>query len=366
MKKVLLSANSSWYIYNFRKNLIKEIIKNYEVIVCAPKDRFSNEIELLGAKYVELDFKPKSRNIFSEILVIIRFFIVYLKIRPDIVLQFTPKNNIYGSVVSWFLGIKCLNNIAGLGRVFSEISLTSKFVKLLYKISHSHVSHIYFQNSRDQKLFHEMNIGIGNSNLLPGSGVDLDLFYPKNFFPKNKVFLLLARLIPEKGIFEYVEAARNILQNNPEITFNLIGFIDDSKNNPLKNELIDKWHEEGLINYLGEKDNVSKYIDESSCIVLPSYYAEGTPKSLLEAIASGKPIITTDNVGCADVVQEEKNGYLCEMRSSQSLIKAMKKLISLSNDELLQMGQNSRDLAKEKYDEKIIIGQYLKQIQEIT
>lgn len=366
MKKVLLSANSAWYIYNFRKNLIKEISRDCTVIVCAPKDRFSRKIEQLGAKYIELDFEPKSRNIFSEILVLVRFFIAYSKIKPDIVLHFTPKNNIYGSMVSWFLGIKCLNNIAGLGRVFTKESLTSKFIKFLYKISNSHVNHIFFQNKRDQNLFHKMSIGKNNSTLLPGSGVDLELFFPKNYFPKNKTFLLLARLIPEKGIFEYVDAAREILLDNPEITFNLIGFIEASATNPISKELIDKWQQEGLINYMGAKDDVSKYIDESSCVVLPSYYAEGTPKSLLEAIASGKPIITTDNVGCADVILDGKNGFMCEMRSSQSLIEAMKKLISLTNNDLILMGQNSRKLAKKKYDEKIIINHYLKQIKKIA
>jgi glycosyltransferase involved in cell wall biosynthesis len=197
-------------------------------------------------------------------------------------------------------------------------------------------------------------------DILPGSGVDTKRFRPTLKEENGKIrFLHISRMIWEKGIGEYVEAARRIKAKYPNVEFCLLGFLDVDNPGAISREQMDEWVEEGVINYLGVSDNVDEVISTADCIVLPSYYREGTPKTLLESASSGKPIITTDNVGCRDVVDHGVNGYLCEPRSSEDLAKKIEMFLALSEKEKRIMGANSRKKIKNEFDEKIVIGKYL-------
>ena len=304
MKKIIISANSSWYVYNFRASTIVMLVNaGFSVYVVAPKDSYSEKLKSLGAEYVDLPLKSDSTNLISELKSLFSLFSIYKTILPSIALHFTPKNNIYGTIASKILGIKVINNISGLGVMKKKNLLFQGFIKFLY-LSQNLADHIFFQNKSDKKAIESLIINKKKLELLPGSGVNLSKFKFKRLkFDKKVKFLLFSRLIKEKGIYEYVSSARIIKKtSNDHVEFGLLGFIDESNHNSIKMSEILDWEKKGLINYYGVSDNVEEYIEESDCVVLPSFYGEGTPKSLLEALAIGRPIITTKIPGCVDVV----------------------------------------------------------------
>lgn len=365
MPSIVLSANTSWYIYNFRFNIIKELIKSgFKVIIVAPRDSHTYKLEAMGIVYNQISFDQYSKNIFKEILIIFKFFFIYRRLSPDIVLNFTPKNNIYGALACRVLNIPVINNISGLGTVFVKKNLTSYVVKLLYSFSSSKINYIFFQNTRDQNIFNSIEkIKKIPSSLLPGSGVDLKKFKFKSYEESKDIkFLLCSRMLKEKGILEYLYAAKNIKKDyKNKVEFRLLGPTDIKNPSSIKYSTLKRWHDSGVIKYMGFTDDVLTELINADCFVLPSYYSEGTPKSLLEAAAVGRPIITTENPGCKEVI-DNNNGILCESRSVYSLELAMRQFLNLSNEQKNEMSKNSRLLAEKRYDEKIVIETYLEVI----
>jgi glycosyltransferase involved in cell wall biosynthesis len=254
-----------------------------------------------------------------------------------------------------------INNIAGLGTLFIKESAVTKIAKILYKVSQSKADKVFFQNRDDLAFF--TGKGIVNAekcDVLPGSGVDTNRFKPEYKAENKKIrFLLIARMIWEKGIGEYVNAAREIKKTYPNVEFCLLGFLDVQNPGAITKNEMNEWVEEGVINYLGVSDKVDEVIKSADCVVLPSYYREGTPKTLLESGSSGKPIITTDSVGCRDVVDHGVNGYICEPRSWEDLKEKIEMFLALTHDEKLEMGRQSREKIKREFDEKIVIDKYL-------
>lgn len=370
MKKILISANTSWYIFNFRKNTIKALIANgYKVITLAATCEKKQDLENLGAEFIQLQFNPKGTNIFSEALTLIKFLNFYRKIQPDLILHFTTKNNLYGSMAASILGIKVINNVSGLGKLFIKDGIKKNFMKLLYRISYNNSHYIFFQNKRDFDEFCAFMPKIKlRSCIIPGSGVDLNKFKINSPTKPSKdiSFLFFSRMLKDKGINILIESIRNLKSRhkNFNMQFNLLGFTDPADEDYVSISDINVWEKEGLVKYHGETDDVHRYISSSDCIILPSFYREGTPKSLLEALAMSKPIITTNLPGCADTVDDGKNGYLCEPQSVKSLTEAIEKFINLSFDERITMGQLSRKKAELVYDEKIIISEYSKRIRQ--
>lgn len=363
MKDIAITANTSWYIYNFRKNTILKLQScGYKVLIIAPHDNYTPKLKNLGCKYINICIDKNGKNILNDFFTIVKFYLIFKKNDIKVVLNFTSKNNIYSTFAAYINGIKVINNISGLGANFTKKSFTSLIMKLLYKLSQPLANVIFFQNKEDMILFENNNIGLNIKKILiPGSGVDLKRFkFSNNNNPKKLNFLMSSRLIKEKGIYLYYEAAKYFKTKYKEkIEFNLIGFVD--KNNPssIDIEEIKLWKSSKIINYLGATDNIEEIIKNMDCIILPSYYSEGVPKSLLEGAAMGKPIITTNNVGCKEVVDHGFNGYLVEPRSLDSLIVGIKKFINLTKDERLKMGVKSRQKAEINFDEEIIINKYL-------
>ncbi|MGE6295699.1 glycosyltransferase family 4 protein [Aeromonas media] len=368
--KISITANTSWYIYNFRRNTIVALVNaGYEVIVISPDSEYKERLEGLGCKCIQITMQRWGKNPLFDLKTFFDFYLIFKREKIFITLNFTPKNNIYATFAAKLSNVKVINNIAGLGVAFIHDNFFSKLVSLLYKLSQKNADFIFFQNEDDRKLF--TNLGIVSSNKsdrLPGSGVDLSRFeYSPLIVKKESIrFLLVARLIAEKGIYLYVEAARQLKPLYPTVEFCLLGPLDASSSSAITNEEIEEWKEEGLINYLGFTDSVEIELRKADCIVLPSYYREGVPKSLLEAGAIGRPIITTDNVGCKEVVDNEYNGFLCEPKSVISLTSCLKKFIELEFYEKETMGFNSRKKIQQKFDEKIIIDKYLSEINKIV
>lgn len=369
MRSVAISANTSWYLYNFRKNTILSLIESgYNVTAISPKDDYSKKLQELGVNYIDIDIDKGGTNPLNDLKTLFRFNQIYRANSYDIVLNFTPKNNIYSTLAAKFNNIKVINNIAGLGVLFINESLTSRLARLLYKISHKKVDKVFFQNEDDRLLFLENKLAKENiTDRLPGSGADLSRF---SFSPSSDDgivrFLLIARMLYDKGIGHYVEAARELkAKYGDNVEFNLLGFLDVDNPSAVSKKDMQGWVDEGIVNYLGVSDEVEKEIAKADCMVLPSFYREGVPKSLLEAGAMGKPIVTTDNVGCRETVDDGVNGYLCELRSTCSLVNALEKIINLSHEERIDMGLKSRKKIEAEFDEKIVINKYLDAINEL-
>jgi len=360
---IAISANTSWYIYNFRKNTIISLIEQgYKIMAIAPQDEYSNKLSELGCQLIHIDIDQGGTNPVRDLKTLFDFQLIYRKYSIDVVLNFTPKNNIYSTLAASLNGTKSINNIAGLGILFINESITSKIARFLYKISQSKASKLFFQNEDDRKLFLNKKITTTvETDRLPGSGVDLSRFIVSPTSNDGTVrFLLIARMLYDKGIGQYVEAARVLkAKHGHNVELCLLGFLDVNNPSAVSKQDMQSWVDEGIVNYLGTSDNVEQEIAKVDCMVLPSYYREGVPKSLLEAGAMGKPIVTTDNVGCRETVDDGINGFLCEPRSSASLIEKLELIMNMTHVERLAMGEKSRIKIESEFDERIVINKYL-------
>jgi glycosyltransferase involved in cell wall biosynthesis len=365
---IAISSNTSWYLYNFRKNTILALIEQgYQVVAIAPEDEYSTKLSELGCEFIHINIDQGGTNPVRDFKTFFDFYRIYQVKNIDVVLNFTPKNNIYSTLAANFNGTKSINNIAGLGILFINESITSKIARFLYKISQTKASKLFFQNEDDRALFLEKKISTTvETERLPGSGVDLTRFTLTPAPDDGKVrFLLIARMLYDKGIAQYVEAARALKEKfTDKVEFQLLGFLDVNNPSAVSKEDMQAWVDEGIVNYLGISDIVEQDIAKIDCMVLPSYYREGVPKSLLEAGAMGKPIVTTDNVGCRETVDDGVNGYLCELRSTESLIEKLELIINKSHHERLAMGEKSRLKIQNEFDENIVINKYLQAIKE--
>jgi glycosyltransferase involved in cell wall biosynthesis len=366
-KRIIIVANTSWYLFNFRLNLMLHLQKlGYEMIAVAPLDDYSSHFAAHGIQFNEMPMDNKGTNPFKDSLLILRFFLLFLKLKPGCILSYTPKCNIYGALAANFLNIPIINNVAGLGTAFIRENLVTKIVKWLYIVSLRKSAKIFFQNKDDLALFIDKRLVKAElTDLLPGSGVDVHRFTPaENPSPRTKfVFLLVARMLKDKGIIELVEATQLLKKQYPHIECQLLGFLDAKNPSAISSKEMQAWVEEGAVNYLGVSDSVVDFLRSADCIVLPSYYREGVPRSLLEAASVGKPIITTDAVGCREVVDDGINGFLCEPRNVNDLKAKMEKILLLPEAERIQMGCNGRNKALKQFDEKIVIDRYVKTIE---
>ena len=364
-KKIVLSSNTSWYIYNFRSGLVKKLLKDYEVTVIAPKDKYSKKLINLGCRYFDIYIDNKGTNPINDLRTLWQYLKLYKRIKPDIALHFTIKPNIYGNIASLFLKIPVINTITGLGTVFIKENFITFIAKVLYKVALKN-SFVFFQNKNDKDLFLKYNlITTQNVDVLPGSGVDIQKFKPIETKKDNIFkFLLIARMLWDKGIGEYVEAAKIIKQKYKDVEFLLVGPIGVDNPTAIPKEQIDKWQKERLVKYLGTTDDVRNMIAMADCVVLPSY-REGMPKALLEAAAMEKPLIATNIAGCKEVVEDGINGYLCKIRDAKDLADKMEKMLNLSKDKRKAMGKAGREKMIKQFDENIVINRYLETIDKI-
>ncbi|MEV3826264.1 glycosyltransferase family 4 protein [Aeromonas caviae] len=370
MTTVAITANTSWYLFNFRRNTIIALIENgYDVVAIAPRDHYSTKLEALGAQFVHLSIEQSGTNPINDFKTLLGFRRAFLQHKIDLVLNFTPKNNIYGTFAAKLCNVKAINNIAGLGILFINESFTAKIARVLYKLSQRYAGKIFFQNEDDRKLFLDNRMAqIGVTDRLPGSGVDLTRFVITPAIDDGVIrFLLIARMLYDKGVGHYVDAARILKKKyGSRVEFNLLGFLDVNNPSAVSKTQMQNWVDEGIVNYLGTSDHVETEIAKADCVVLPSYYREGVPKSLLEAGAMGKAVVTTDNVGCRETVDHCVNGFLCEPRSTASLVAQLERFIAMTYQERISMGIKSREKIEREFDEKFIISKYLEAIKALT
>jgi len=366
--RVAIVLNTSWNIYNFRQGLVNSFIKQgHQVIAIAPRDKYTIFLEEMGCDFYPVTMDNQGTNPLKDLNYAHQLYKAYKTLKPDFVLQFTIKPNIYGTFASYLLKIPTINNVCGLGTVFLNSGFSSFLAKKLYKFAFKLPNQVFFQNQDDLDLFLEKKlIKESITDLVPGSGVPLDKFKPK--FAQNNdffTFLVVSRVIYDKGIVEYAEAAKILKEKGIKAKFQLLGSQDDNDKRCISSETLKAWQEEGLIEYLGTSDDVASIMQKADCVVLPSY-REGTPRSLLEAASLGKAIVTTDIAGCKQTVEDGKNGFLCEVQNAEDLATKMEKIYSLDDNTLQEMGKYSRKKMEDEFDEKIVIKQYWKAIKSIT
>ncbi|MBT9137758.1 MAG: N,N'-diacetylbacillosaminyl-diphospho-undecaprenol alpha-1,3-N-acetylgalactosaminyltransferase [Syntrophomonadaceae bacterium] len=370
-KKILIVSSTTQTLYNFRIGLLRALRDNkFDVRAIAKREEFDKKLEEEGFKCIFLQYLDrKGVNPIEDIKLMLELRRIYREEKPDLIIHYTIKPNIYGSIVSRFTGTTSFCMITGLGYAFTKKGVLLKVVKLLYKISLGFTKKIFFQNDDDRKLFIEEGIAPSDKSVLLSGGVDTEYFSPevcRNLNKKNSnnlSFLLIARMLWDKGIGEFVKAAGIVKKRFPDTEFQLLGFIDKGNPSVIPEGKIKDWEREGLIKHLGSTDDVRPFICKSSCVVLPSY-REGIPHSLLEAMAMAKPIITTDSAGCKEVVENGKNGFLVPVKDAEALASAIERFINLSEVRKIKMGEYSREKAIKEFDEKPIIKICLKHIED--
>lgn len=367
--RIGIVINTSWNIVNFRQGLMKALInEGYNVYAIAPQDNYSAQLADLGVEFVPVKMAPKGQNPWQDYRLTRTLKTIYRDLKLDFVLQYTIKPNIYGALAARSLPTKVINNVSGLGTTFIRDNWLTKIVKNLYRKSFKYADHVFFQNPEDQVLFTQAHlVSVHKTSLLPGSGINTQQFKFQPQEPSETIkFLMPARLLIDKGIMEYIDAARRMKQTyGDSVQFISCGKAENNPQLGLSDRQMEQYSEEGIVHYLGHVDHVLLLIAEVDVIVLPSY-REGTPRCLLEAASVGRFMITTDVPGCREVVVHGESGLLARAKETDSLYHCMQDYMKMSVGERKTLVLNARKRAEDKFEESIVVAEYLKKIKQLS
>lgn len=371
---ILFVGNTAWSMYNFRRGLFSYLSDlGFKIIIAAPEDEYAVKLEQQGFQYVPLrKLNAKGYNPLNDYIFYNELLDIYRACQPRMIFHYTIKPNIYGTLAASKLGIASVAITTGLGYTFTHKGIVSSIARQLYRRSLPKADEIWFLNEEDRQIFIDNNIIPGHKSfLLPGEGIDTDHFSPgheqQNPAEGNKYmrFILSARLISDKGIKEFAEASRILKAKGYKFESVLIGFMDVLNPKSISKAQISSWESEGIIKYLGVTENILPFLQESDCVVLPSFYREGIPRTLLEGASMAKVIITTDNVGCREVLDDGITGFLCKIKDPVDLALKMERVILMPSSERSEMGKKGREKMITMFDEKIIKNIYLAKIKEL-
>lgn len=367
--KIAVIENGLLSTYTMRDGLMKRLLQEgYDVTVLTHTNSFVTQVEKTGLKVINIG--SGNVNPVKVSKYIYNLYSALKKIDPDVCLTFSIRPAIWGNFITRYLNIPTITNITGVGPLFTSKNLAYRIARSIYRNALSKTGKVFFQNFDDMNLFLEKKfVRKEIAERLPGSGVDYTLFSPREPMVKNNgnfIFLFIGRLIKDKGIFEFVEAARIINKKYPSTLFNVIGpfWQQNLRSNTITKSVLQNWITEGIIDYQGEKKDVKKFIAEADCVVLPSY-REGTSNTLLEAASMEKPVITTNTTGCKEIVDDGITGYLCNVRDSNDLADKMEQMLRLSPDQRSEMGKKGRQKIIKEFDKQIVLSAYLKAIDEV-
>ena len=362
---IIICSNYAWTIYNFRMPLIRRLNKvGYKVCVLTQFDGYesliANEVDQIKPLFIS----RKGVNPFIDLFTILDFVKYFIRIKPMHILLFTIKPVIYGSIAARLMNVRSIVMITGLGTAFITDTWITAVVKTLYRISLVSVATAFFQNMDDKDLFVDNRLVDSRvCRLTPGSGVDLDKFSRVDLPMNNEmIFLLIGRMLWDKGIGEFVDAARNIKTKYPNIRFQLLGPLGVENRTSISTEQMDEWRKDGIIEYLGETDNVVTYIERACCVVLPSY-REGTSRVLLEAAAMGRPLIATDVPGCREVIKDGVTGFLCRSGDYLDLSDKIELMLKLPYESRRIMGAKGREKIENEFNQDIVCDLYIDAIE---
>jgi len=363
---VLISANAAWNIVNFRAALVRALIADgHEVIAAVGDDAALPDLSALGVRTIALPMASASASPIGDARLLARFVALMRRERPDIFLSWTIKPNVYGSLAARLCGVPAISNISGLGTAFIRTGWLTRIVRRLYRLALRRSAAVFFQNADDRALFlTDRLVRPDQARLIPGSGIDTAAFDPARYPVSDDGafrFLLIARLIRDKGVLDYVEAARRLIASGTTAHFQIVGFLDVDNRTAIPRTELDAWVAEGVIDYLGASRDVRPIVARADCVVLPSY-REGASRVLLEAAAMARPAIASDVPGCRDIVEDGRTGLLCRVRDPVHLADRMRAMLALGPADRAAMGQAARARAIAEFGEATVVAHYRKAI----
>jgi len=365
-KKIAVIENGLFSTYTMREGLMQRLLKEgYDVTILTHTNSFVSQVEKTGLHVINIG--SGNLNPWKVLKYIFNLYSALKKIQPDVCLTFSIRPAIWGNFITRHLNIPTITNITGVGPLFISKNLAYRIARSIYRHALQETKKVFFQNFDDMNLFLQKKfVRKEIAERVPGSGVDYQKFSPMAIAKtgeENFIFLFIGRLIKDKGIFEFVDAARMIRKKSPNILFNVIGpfWHQNLKSNTITKSDLQNWIVEGIIDYQGEKKDIRKFIAEADCIVLPSY-REGTSNILLEAASMEKAIITSNTTGCKETVDDEVTGFLCKVKDAEDLADKMEKMYLLSEEDRKTMGKKGRQKIIKEFDKQIVINAYLEAI----
>ncbi len=361
--KVLILSNYANGLVLFRKELLKTFVnKGWETLVSVPPDENCQKISALGCRLCPIDLERRGNNPVKDFKLLLSYFKLLKQERPDLVLTYTIKPNLYGGLACKIKKVPYLMNVTGLGTSLENPGVLGKILLLFYRFVTKGAGCVFFQNSGNMKFMQKHKIAVNNSCILPGSGVNL-MEHPKEEYPSEERgirFLAVLRIMRDKGVGEYLQAAEIIKKKYNMVFFDLAGEYEEDSRAEYE-PLLQEMENRGVIRYLGHIDNVPEVMAESHVIVHPSYH-EGLSNVLLEAAACGRPVLASNVPGCVETLRDRNSGLLFEARNAESLVNAIEEMLSLTEEERKQMGIQGRKYVEANFDRKKVIEIYLSEM----
>jgi glycosyltransferase involved in cell wall biosynthesis len=356
--KILVLANDLTGLYSFRRELLKKLAENHEVICALPEDGSSEKLKDIGCDFIDITINKRGINPVKDALLLRKYTALFKQIKPDAVLTYTTKPNIYGGLVSRMFNVPYISNITGLGSAVEKEGWLQKLLLTMYKSALKKSACVFFQNEMNRKMMIEKKIVQTRYRMIPGSGVNLEHFQPLKYPDTSTInFLFVGRIIKEKGIDQYFDAAEYLKEKYPYVTFHMVGHLIEGEPSRLK-ELINK----GIINFHGPQEDVRKFYSFTHCTIHPTFYPEGMSNVLLESAASARPAIATDRPGCREIIENNLNGFLIKEQDSSDLIEKIEKFLSLNFKEKQKLGEFGRKKVEREFDRCKVIAAYTEEI----
>lgn len=369
---IALLTNNDDDVYCFRKELIEGIIDaGYDMLISCPDGPKFELMKDIPYQYDNPEIDRRGTNVVADFKLLMHYRKLFKETKPSVVLTYTAKPGVYGSLAARSLGISYINNVTGLGSVLNKTGLMRKFIMGLFKFAYSKAACIMFQNDTNMRLAKDLGWVQGDCKLIPGSGVALER-YPIQSYPEGGngvegekiVFNYIGRVLHDKGVDDYIEAAKQIKKNYSNTEFNMLGFIEPTERH--YEEDLRVLGEQGIVNYRGSQKDVKPWITRAHAIIHPSTYGEGMSNVLLENAASGRPLITTDNPGCRETVDNGISGFIYEGGNVHELVKKVEKFLNMNNEERKQMGLKGRKKMETEFSREVVVKAYMEKIKELA
>lgn len=367
---ITLSANTSWYLFNFRASTIRALVAAGHRVVClSPPDDYGPRLASLGCEWLPLPMDNAGTHPVRDLALLWRLMRHYRRLRPVVAFHFTIKNNVYGTWAARFLGVAAVNNVSGLGTAFIRPGPVAALVRLLYRLSQPLAHRVFCQNAEDFELLRQRRlVPATRLRLLPGSGVDVQRFHPDLRLGRKQGaplrLLYAGRMLADKGLYELIEAVGRINAGSVRCEMSLCGFAGAQNVSAIDEHQLQQWAQRPGVRWLGPSDDMPRVYAQADAVVLPSY-REGMPRSLLEAAAMGLPAVATDVPGCRHIVAHGVNGLLCEARSADALHGALDQLLSMTDAERDALGAAGRKRVIAEFDEQLVVNSALDVVNEV-
>ena len=354
--KILILANNDVGLYKFRKELIEELLSlEHEVYISLPYGEFVPQLKQMGCKFVDTPIDRRGVNLLKDLKLITLYKKIIKLINPHIIFSYTIKPNVYGGIICAWNKVPYISNITGLGTAVENKGVLQIVTTLLYKFALRNAQTVFFQNEENEKFFFDRRIAIGKHKILPGSGVNLS-YYQLLPYPNDQIveFVFVGRIMKEKGIDQYLNAAKVIRKRYPNTRFHVCGFCEQAYE-----EIVQELQDMGIIIYHGLVDDMREIYKFTHCTIHPTFYPEGLSNVLLESAACGRPVITTDRAGCREVVDDGVNGLIVKEKDSRDLVYKIEKFLKMTIAEKRKMGLAGREKVEKQFNRQIVINKYI-------